>query len=116
SNDGLRRDRRFKYLHAKYMVIDEETILVSSENFGTHGFSPSATLGSRGWVVTIKNPTLASEYVKIFEDDITPKKGYSDLVRYGKSPEYTLSNPEDVKQDREVRSGKYVPVPARVVR
>ncbi len=116
SNDGLRRDRRFKYQHSKYLIVDEETVFISSENFGTHAFSTTGTTGTRGWIISIKNADLAKEYVQIFDSDVVPKTGFNDLIRYGKSADYTLANPDSVKQDRSQPNGKYTPIRAKVVR
>lgn len=116
SDDGLHRDRRFPYLHTKYIIIDEEVVFISSENFATSGFSTTKTVGTRGWVITIKNAALARDYVKIFDKDTQPIKGFKDLVAYGESSDYRLADPSSVKEDREERHGKYFPVPSRVVR
>ena len=45
--------RRFHYDHAKYVVIDETTLLVGSENYSPTGNPQPGSVGNRGWEVMI---------------------------------------------------------------
>lgn len=73
----------YRYNHAKYMITDDENILLASENFGLTGFPPQGKTGNRGYGVYV-NDKQTSEYFKsVFEEDInggwvgafTPKRG-----------------------------------------
>jgi phosphatidylserine/phosphatidylglycerophosphate/cardiolipin synthase-like enzyme len=114
SETGRRDDRRFRYLHAKYAVIDDQLFL-SSENFANNGFSPTSTLGSRGWVIAIKNPSLAKAYADIFDEDIGPTRGFRDIVSYGSTPDYTLKKGVTVPP-HEGSEGSYRPNAGTVVK
>lgn len=114
-SEAIRReDRRFVYLHAKYLVIDNRSIVVSSENFANSGFSPSTTLGSRGWVIQVTNPSLAKSYAQAFDRDFKPARGYDDLTPYGTAP-YKLTN-KDFVPEQKTEEGQYEPFPGRDVR
>jgi cardiolipin synthase A/B len=107
SDSGRREDRRYRYLHAKYAIVDS-TVFFSSENFATSGFSPNGTQGNRGWVIAIKNEHLAKNYIRIFELDSSPLKGFDDLRAFGESEDYQVRNPKFVPTPEE-RKGTYYP-------
>ncbi len=46
----------YRYDHAKYMVIDQRAILLTSENFKYSGFPPAGMTGNRGWGVYLEDP------------------------------------------------------------
>lgn len=107
SDTGPRTDRRFRYIHAKYAVVDD-SVFLSSENFANSGFSPTSTVGSRGWVISIRNRAFANNYARIFDTDVAPVRDFNDIVAYGKHPDYTLQDPKFVP-DHEGKSGQYRP-------
>lgn len=115
SDSGKRDDRRFRFLHAKYAVIDDETIFISSENFANSGFSPNGTIGSRGWVVGIRNRELAAAYAKVFDIDVSRNPKFNDIAPYGHSPEYTYSG-SGKAPEKEVDTGDYKPQKSRLIR
>ncbi len=62
---------RYRYNHAKYMVVDGKTTLVSTDNlkdtsFPRNGFG---TTGTRGWIVSVSSVELAEKMERIFMDD-----------------------------------------------
>lgn len=61
--DGARS--RFAYHHAKYAVVDDETLVL------TENWKPAGTggRGSRGWGVRASNPTLAADLAALFNRD-----------------------------------------------
>ncbi len=61
---------RYRYDHAKYLVIDGEDLLISTENFGIHGYPPSGYRGNRGWGALIEDPGVASYFTGVFSADI----------------------------------------------
>ncbi|NUM88482.1 MAG: hypothetical protein HUU37_04685 [Bdellovibrionales bacterium] len=109
-----REDRRFVYLHAKYLVIDDRSVVISSENFANGGFSPTSTLGSRGWVIHLTQPELAQSYAEAFDRDAKPTPGYDDLAPYG-TPPYKLTD-KDFVPEQKAEEGGYEPVSSRHVR
>lgn len=107
SDAGRREDRRFRYLHAKYAVVDD-SVFLSSENFANNGFSPTGSLGSRGWVIAVKNVSLAKHYARVFDLDSKPLKGFDDLCEFGCNDDYRVRNPDYVP-DQQNKEGTYYP-------
>jgi len=71
--------RRFRYNHAKYIVIDEKGVMVGSENYSPSGQpEPGSTGGTRGWQTFIYDEQMARNFLKVFRKDINTSHG--DLV------------------------------------
>jgi len=60
---------RYRWNHAKYCIIDNETIIVESENWKTTGIPVRSTGGNRGWGVEITNKDFAEYFLNVFSDD-----------------------------------------------
>jgi len=60
----------YRYDHAKYVVIDDRSVLVTSENFGQTGFPPAGRTGNRGWGVWIEDPNVAAYFSNLFFTDM----------------------------------------------
>lgn len=69
--------KRYRYLHAKYAIVDGDAIAVSSENFGDSGFPSLGSPGNRGWSVIVEDRTLAGQLWEVFEDDFDPSRADS---------------------------------------
>lgn len=70
----------YRYDHAKYVIIDDRAVLVTSENFGHSGFPPSGEAGNRGWGVEMEDPRVAAYFTDLYKADtsgsaITPVYG-----------------------------------------
>ena len=67
---------RYPYVHAKFVVIDSRSTLISTENFRVSSMPPDATdgetLGHRGYGLIIDDPTLAAAALDIFTADANP--------------------------------------------
>lgn len=59
----------YRYDHAKYMVIDRQAILLTSENFKYSGFPPAGMTGNRGWGVYLEDPGLAEYFSTVYLTD-----------------------------------------------
>jgi cardiolipin synthase A/B len=59
----------YRYDHAKYAVIDGDSLLITSENFKYSGFPPQGMSGNRGWGVFLKSPLLATYFSTVFTTD-----------------------------------------------
>lgn len=66
--------KRYRYLHAKYAVVDGMRLLVSSENFGDSGFPLEGRTGNRGWTVALEDARLAADIRAVFEADFDPRR------------------------------------------
>jgi cardiolipin synthase len=60
---------RYRYNHAKYIVIDGESVLVSTENFGARGYPAPGSRGNRGWGAYIGDPGTAMYFREVFLAD-----------------------------------------------
>ncbi|WFN34214.1 phospholipase D-like domain-containing protein [Methanogenium sp. S4BF] len=69
---------RYRYNHAKYLIADRKTVLVTSENFGETGFPERGTTGNRGWGILITDPRVAGYFADIFTADTAG----SDIAAY----------------------------------
>lgn len=72
--------------HAKYIVVDNLTVMVSTENLGDTGFPIGRATGNRGWGAIVSGP-LASYFSELFLDDVKSGielnfSGFSPLVFY----------------------------------
>lgn len=68
--------------HAKYVVADNSTVMVSTENLGVSGFPMEGTSGNRGWGAIVSG-TSASYFADMFFYDL--KRG--DQIHFsGESP------------------------------
>ncbi len=61
----------YRYNHAKYLVLDGQAVLLTSENFKYSGFPPKGMSGNRGWGVYLEDPALASYFTMVFTMDLT---------------------------------------------
>lgn len=87
--------RRFRFDHAKYMVTDDQNLLIGSENYSPTGNPKPGKLGNRGWEVLIQDPELATWFKGMFYSDGDTGKGdIVDLMgdRGGSSSETTLGS------------------------
>ncbi len=69
--------KRYRYLHAKYAIVDGMCVLVASENFGDSGFPAAGEAGNRGWSVIVDNLALADQLWEVFEEDFDPSRADS---------------------------------------
>jgi phosphatidylserine/phosphatidylglycerophosphate/cardiolipin synthase-like enzyme len=60
----------YRYDHAKYVIIDNTSLLLTSENFKNSGLPPPGMSGNRGWGVHIRDPGLAGYFTEIFTVDL----------------------------------------------
>jgi len=65
--------KRYRYLHAKYAIVDARVAWIGSENFGNAGF-PSDREGNRGWSVIADDSDLARILRDVFEADFNPRR------------------------------------------
>jgi phosphatidylserine/phosphatidylglycerophosphate/cardiolipin synthase-like enzyme len=59
----------YRYMHAKYMVVDRSSILITSENFKESGFPEKGKRGNRGFGVVVTHPGLAEYFLSVFSHD-----------------------------------------------
>lgn len=76
---------RYRYLHAKFMVVDSKVLVVSSENLSPYSLpdddKSDGTWGRRGIVVATNAPQIVARAEAIFADDLAPA-AHADLQRW----------------------------------
>jgi phosphatidylserine/phosphatidylglycerophosphate/cardiolipin synthase-like enzyme len=68
SNEQVHAPYRFD--HAKFMVIDTDIVVVTSENFKENGFPEPGTSGNRGWGIALEDARVAGYFREVFSYDI----------------------------------------------
>jgi len=74
------RARRFRFDHAKYIIVDGEALLVGSENYSTSGHPKEGAKGTRGWETLIHDKGLAASFLQVFKTDSSTQHGDVFLV------------------------------------
>ncbi|MDD1672144.1 MAG: phospholipase D-like domain-containing protein [Methanomicrobiales archaeon] len=62
---------KYRYNHAKYIVVDDQEVLLTSENFNDNGFPAQNARGNRGWGVIVRSTELAAYFTRVFTWDIS---------------------------------------------
>jgi phosphatidylserine/phosphatidylglycerophosphate/cardiolipin synthase-like enzyme len=65
--------KRYRFLHAKYVIVDSRAAWIGSENFGDAGF-PVGRKGNRGWSIVVEDVGLATRLRTVFEADFDPRR------------------------------------------
>lgn len=60
---------RYNFNHAKYLIIDNETVIVESCNWAKTGVPIDPSFGNREWGIVVKNKEIAGLYLDVFMDD-----------------------------------------------
>lgn len=106
SNSTL--SERYRYIHAKYAVIDNTSVIISSENWKYTGIPVNNTYGNRGWGVVIEDEYIAGYFSEVFFTD-WEQVDY-DLVHFSPNdPKYGNAS-SDFKVDDFIETGYYKPV------
>jgi cardiolipin synthase A/B len=74
SDTANRVHARYQFTHAKYIVIDNETVILGSCNWGNTGVPKNPTYGNREWGIVIKNNDTAVFFQQVFEEDWNPMR------------------------------------------
>ncbi len=61
-------DGPLRYMHAKYIIRDGTSALITSENFGYSGFMPGGEYGNRGWGAIVDGE-IVDELLEIYTED-----------------------------------------------
>ena len=87
--------KRYRYMHAKYIIIDGTRLVVSTENFSPDAFPPAAwgreSAGRRGVLLLTDAPAAVRRAEAIFEHDADTH--YTDVFPYvPEDPDYGAPN------------------------
>jgi cardiolipin synthase len=69
---------KYRFDHAKYCIIDDEGVFVTSENFKPTGFPKKGTDGNRGWGAYLEDARVAAYFGEVFAHDT----GGGDVIPY----------------------------------
>jgi Phosphatidylserine/phosphatidylglycerophosphate/cardiolipin synthases and related enzymes len=61
---------KYRFNHAKYLLVDDRGILLASENFNDNGFPLPATFGNRGWGTYLQDSRVTAYFQSVFDWDI----------------------------------------------
>jgi len=77
-----------RFHHAKYMIKNGESVLITTENFGENGFPKNENHGNRGFGVIVEDKEIAKELDEIFNIDLSKSdRFHCDLENYSISYE-----------------------------
>jgi phosphatidylserine/phosphatidylglycerophosphate/cardiolipin synthase-like enzyme len=74
SDAGKKVYSRYRFNHAKYLVIDNKTTIIESCNWANTGVPREPSYGNREWGIIIKNDTIARFFLTIFQDDFNSRR------------------------------------------
>jgi phosphatidylserine/phosphatidylglycerophosphate/cardiolipin synthase-like enzyme len=86
---------KYRYDHAKYLVVDGGLVLIGSENFKPGGYPAEGLQGNRGWGVVLEDPETAAYFREVFlldaaGGDIVPLEGTTADLGTPWAPDYTV--------------------------
>jgi len=67
----------FRYYHPKFMIRDNSSVFLTSENFVASSFSLKRSYGNRGWGIIFETDELASYFGEVFDFDWEYGKNFS---------------------------------------
>ncbi len=65
---------RYTFDHGKYLIIDNETVIVESCNWAKTGIPPNPSFGNREWGIIVRNRKVAQYFLSVFFDDWNPAR------------------------------------------
>ncbi len=60
----------YNFFHCKYMIADNSSVLVSSENFVNTGYPDTGHKGNRGWGIVLNSTSLADYFTDVYIWDL----------------------------------------------
>ncbi len=101
SDDSLEIYDRYRYLHAKFFIIDDIRVIISTENLSPNSLpndeKDDGTWGRRGTLLSTNSASVVEQFKRIWSSDFDPDH-HQDLFRwqagdpiYGKPPPGTIA-------------------------
>lgn len=75
----LRRDAkqriksRYRFDHSKYVLIDDNKVIIGTENYGRTGVPVDPSYGNRGWMVHVESRELYEQLDAVWRHDFRPE-------------------------------------------
>jgi cardiolipin synthase A/B len=95
---------RYQFDHAKYLIIDNETVIVESCNWAKTGVPKNPTYGNREWGIVVHNPDVAAVFSEVFQDDWNPTHSDSYSLQ-----DMNMIVPSGITLDNTIPTGRYKP-------
>ena len=95
---------RYTINHAKYLIIDNKTVIVESCNWANTGVPKDPTYGNREWGIVVRSEEFADYFLKVFLDDSNPER--CDSYPFN---DMDISVSPDFYMDESVYTGSYKP-------
>jgi phosphatidylserine/phosphatidylglycerophosphate/cardiolipin synthase-like enzyme len=108
NNDTLDIHQRYWADHAKYCIIDNKTLIITSENWAKTGIPTNPTFGNRGWGVIIRNKSITKYFQDIFFDDFNTSK--KDIYLFNASHEKYGCPPDWFEEAYTPAKWSYTPI------
>jgi phosphatidylserine/phosphatidylglycerophosphate/cardiolipin synthase-like enzyme len=102
----LSNDPYIHFNHAKYIIVDNTSILVTSENFVDEGFPPNL-VGNRGWGAVIVDSSLAGFFIRLFFEDLQKGIIAQDIIPLN-SAFHEQSKPSEQRYSSKFKPKSYV--------
>jgi cardiolipin synthase len=104
SNQTHRVNARYQFDHAKYIIIDNKTLIVESCNWAKTGVPKNPSYGNREWGIIIHDEEIALSFSRVFDEDWNPKRIDSYPLRF-----LNITPPAGFTLNFESPSGSYNP-------
>jgi cardiolipin synthase A/B len=75
---------RYRFDHSKYVLIDDDKVIIGTENYGRTGVPVHPSHGNRGWMVHVQSKALYDQLDAVWRHDFRP--GYRDVVHIDDDP------------------------------
>lgn len=64
---------RYRFDHSKYVLIDDNKVIIGTENYGRTGVPVDPSYGNRGWMVHIESRELYQQLDAVWRHDFRPE-------------------------------------------
>ncbi len=99
---------RYRFDHSKYVLIDDNKVIIGTENYGRTGVPVDPSYGNRGWMVHIESRALYQQLDEVWQHDLRP--GLRDVVGIDDEPHDSYGLPyrdPGFKPDDTIQRGLY---------
>ncbi len=91
---------KYDYTHAKFVIIDNKTVLVQSCNWAKTGVPRITSYGNREWGIVITDQNVVNEFINVFYNDLiisepTHGRFYSSFSSSASSGKYSVNFPAE---------------------
>jgi len=107
SDDGSQNLRRYRFLHSKYIVIDDHISIIMSENIVDEVFDTELGEGNRGWGAIAESPLIAAALIDLFESDVNGE--FNDVIELNINELPEQLNENSIKSPTRIRPGPPLP-------